>query len=168
MPISPVGRISSASGSGRRGVTLLEMMVVVTIVALVAGVSIPAVSAGIDSVRLASSADTVAAFLNAAVNRAERRGEPVELVISRKDNSLAMYTNQPGFAREWKLPDGIVMEAITPRLLDDPEEVRRLILMPGGSAPGIGIRIGTRRGARRLIKLDPMTGFPRVESVSTE
>jgi prepilin-type N-terminal cleavage/methylation domain-containing protein len=168
MPISRAGKINRPVRGGNRGVTLIEMMVVVTIIALIAGVTIPAVTAGIDSVRLASSADSIAAFLNGAVNRAERRGEPVELVISRKDNLLAMYSNQPGFAREWKLPDGISIEALTPRTVEDSDEVRRLVLMPGSSVPGIGIQIGTRRGKHRLIRLDPMTGFPRVESVSTE
>ena len=47
MPILSVGRTSN-----QHGVTLIEMMVVVTIIALMAGISFPAVSAGIDSVRL--------------------------------------------------------------------------------------------------------------------
>jgi hypothetical protein len=38
--------------------------------------------------------------------------------------------------------------------------------MPGGTAPGIGVQLVNRHGAHRLVRLDPMTGFPRVESVS--
>jgi hypothetical protein len=45
---------------------------------------------------------------------------------------------------------------------------RRLILMPGGAVPGIGVQLANRHGARRIIRLDPMTGFPRVESVVTK
>jgi hypothetical protein len=51
------------------------------------------------------------------------------------------------------------------KISDDPEEARRLILMPGASVPGIGIQLADRRGGKRLIRLDPMTGFPRIESV---
>ena len=40
--------------------------------------------------------------------------------------------------------------------------------MPGGVVPGIGIQLGNRHGARRIVKLDPMTGYPRVESVKSE
>jgi hypothetical protein len=40
--------------------------------------------------------------------------------------------------------------------------------MPGATVPGIGIQIANTRGARRIVRLDPMTGFPRVESVNTE
>src|SRR6516225_5000182 len=74
------------------GVTLIEMMVVVTIIAMLAGVSYPSVSSGIDSVRLRSATDSVATFLNAAVVRAERRQEPMELVISPKTNELDLFS----------------------------------------------------------------------------
>jgi prepilin-type N-terminal cleavage/methylation domain-containing protein len=151
-----------------RGITLLEMVVVVAIIGLIAGISFPAASAGIDSMRLASAADSLASFLNAAVNRAERRQQPLELVISPKDNLLALYSNDPKFTRELKMPDGVTIEAVLPKIPDDFEGVRRLILLPGATVPGIGIQIANRRGARRIVRLDPMTGFPRVESVETK
>jgi type II secretory pathway pseudopilin PulG len=144
------------------------MMVVVGIIGLIAGISFPAVSAGIDSVRLASASDSVAAFLNAAVNRAERRQQPLELVISPRDNLISLYSNEPGFMRELRMPEGVRLEAVLPQIPADLEGARRLILMPGATVPGIGIQIANRRGTRRIVRLDPMTGFPRVESVHTE
>jgi hypothetical protein len=39
------------------------------------------------------------------------------------------------------------------------------MLMPGATVPGIGIQLANGHGARRIVRLDPMTGFPRVESV---
>jgi type II secretory pathway pseudopilin PulG len=144
------------------------MIVVMTIIGLIAGVTLPAVSAGMDSVRLASATDSVASFINGAVDRADRRQQPVELVISRKDNLLSTYSNEPRSDRELKLPEGIVIEAILPKIEDDPDDARRLILMPGATVPGIGVQIANRHGSRRIVRLDPMTGFPRVESVNTE
>src|SRR5262249_1821608 len=67
------------AGSSRRGITLIEMVIVMAIVGLIAGITYPTVSNGLDSVHLAAATDTVAAFLNAAVNRVERRQEVVEL-----------------------------------------------------------------------------------------
>jgi len=161
MPTLSVGRASNA-----RGVTLVEMMIVVAIVGLIVGISFPAVSAGLDSVRLASATDSLASFLNAAVNRTERRQQPLELIISPKENLLALYSNEPGFTRELRLPPGIVIEAVLPQLADGPSAARRLILVPGATVPGIGIQIANQRGSRRIVRLDPMTGFPRVESVN--
>ncbi len=149
-----------------RGVSLIEMMVVVALIGLIAGVSIPSVSAGIDSVRLASATNSVAGFLNAAVTRAERRQQPLELVISIKDNMISLYSNEPGPARELRMPDGVAIEAVLPQA-DDAEGLRRIILMPGATVPGIGVQLANRRGARRIVRLDPMTGFPRVENVLT-
>ena len=140
------------------GVTLIEMMVVVTIIGLMAGIAFPAVSAGLDSVRLRSATDSISAFLNAAVVRAERRQEAIELTISSKDATLALYANEPGFTRELKMPDGVVIEAA-------PE---RLILLPGAAVPGIGIQVANRHGSRRVVHLDPMTGFPRVEGIESK
>ncbi len=163
MPISSAGKTTS----GTAGITLIEMMVVVTIIALLVGLSFPSVSAGIDSVRLRSATDSVASFLNAAVNRAERHQQPVEVVISPKDNSLTVYSNEPGYTRDLKLPDGVTIEAVLPR---QPEEdgPRRLILLPGASVPGIGVQVANRHGSHRIVRLDPMTGFPRVETVETK
>jgi hypothetical protein len=145
----------------------MEMLVVVMIIALIAGISVPAVSAGIDSVRLRSATDSISAFLNAAEVRAERRQEPVELIVSPKENVFELYSNEPGFTRELKLPDGVSIEAVLPQESGE-EGPRRLILFPGGAIPAIGVQVANRHGSRRIVHLDPMTGFPRVEVVAAQ
>src|SRR2546421_7689142 len=90
----------------RAGITLVEMVVVVAIIGLIAGISFPSISAGLDSVRMVSATDSVAAFLNRAVNRAQRRQQPVMLAISPKENLLTLDSTEPGFRREFKVPDG--------------------------------------------------------------
>jgi type II secretory pathway pseudopilin PulG len=140
----------------------MEMMAVVAIIGLIVAVSAPSLSAGIDSVRMSAATDSVSSFLNAAVNRAERRQQPIEIEILQKENRLMLYSNEPGYTRELRFPDGIRIEGTFP------PETERLILMPGASVPGIGIQLADRRGRRRIVRLDPMTGFPRVESVKAE
>lgn len=138
------------------------------LVGLIVAVSAPSVGAGLDSVRLRSASDSISSFLNGAVDHAERRQQPVEVVISPKEGRLSAFSNEANFTRELTLPDGIVIEAVLPLIADDPETVRRLVLMPGATVPGIGIQFANRRGIRRIVRLDPMTGFPRVESVNPE
>ena len=152
-----------------RGVTLIEMIVVVAVIGLIAAITGPSVAAGIDAVRMASASESVAAFINAAVNRAERRQQAVELVLSFKENKLTMISNDQAFDRELQLPDGIFFDAVVPGA-ETPggEGVFRIILMPGASVPGVGIRLANRRGGKRLVKLDPMTGFPRTEVVNPQ
>jgi type II secretory pathway pseudopilin PulG len=146
------------------------MLVVVCIIALISAVVLPSVAAGIESVRLRTASDSIAGFLNSAVNRAERLQQAVVVVISIRENRLLAYSSQPGFSRELVMPTGITIEAVLPPSADrmDDEDGRRLLLLPGAAIPGIGIRIANQRGSRRVIHLDPMTGFPRTEAVGAE
>src|SRR5690348_2501123 len=113
MPILSVGRTSSP---GQRGVTLLEMLVVMAIVGLIVAVSSPSVSSGLDSVRLRSTSDSISSFLNSAVNHAERRQQPVAVIISRRENRLQAFSNEPGYSRELILPEGIAIETVLPQM----------------------------------------------------
>jgi type II secretory pathway pseudopilin PulG len=140
------------------------MIVVVSIIGLMVGISYPAISAGLDSVRMSSATGSVAAFLNSAVTHAQRRQQAVELVITPREGVLRQYSNEPGFVKEYKLPDGITVETVLPDTGQSPEDVRRFLLMPGGTVPGIAIQLMNRRDGHRLVKLDPMTGYPRVEA----
>ena len=142
------------------------MVVVVGIIGLIVAILAPSMTAGLDSVRMATAADNVASFLNAAVNRAERRQIPIEVIISIKENRLLLISNEPGGERELKLPDNIAIDAVLPPEENEIETdgVRRLILMPGASVPGIGVQLINTHKNRRIVRLDPMTGFPRIET----
>ncbi len=157
----------------RRGVTLIEMLIVVGLIGLLAGISYPTASAGLDNVRLASATEEVASFLNAAVTRAERRQQAVEVEISLPRNRLAALAAD-GTERHFDLPDGIALEAVLPPLTgaetgvsaaSDETGNRHFLLLPGATVPAIGVELANRHGGRRIVHLDPMTGFPNVESV---
>jgi prepilin-type N-terminal cleavage/methylation domain-containing protein len=162
MPISSVGKNRST-----RGVTLIEMLVVVCIIALISAVVLPSVAAGIETVRLRTASDSISGFLNAAVNRAERRQQAMVVLISIRENRLVAYSSEAGFSRELLMPSGVTIEAVLPPSGDgfEDEEGRRLLLLPGAAIPAIGVRIVNQRGSRRVIRLDPMTGSPHSEAV---
>lgn len=149
-----------------RGVTLIEMLVVVMIIAVMVAISTPSVSAGIDAVRLATATSSAAAFLNAASTHAERRERPVELVITAK--KLAFISTDPGSRHEMSVPDGIVMEPISAQQSEDVEGESRWLFMPGGAVPSVSIKLSNQHGGARTVTLDPMTGFPRVERVQSK
>ena len=154
-------------GAGQAGVTLIEMLIVVTIVGLIAGVSFPAVSSGIDSLRLASASDALVSFLNGALNRAERRQEPVEVAISMTENALFLSSTEPGFERKLAMPDGVKIVAVWPRLPVEDDAPRRFLLLPGSTVPRIGVEIVNRKGTRRIVRVNPITGVPDIERPGT-
>ena len=131
------------------------------IIAVIVAVTTPSIGAGIDAVRLATATSSVAAFLNSASTHANRRERPVELVISAK--TLVYISTDPGSKHELDLPDGITAEAVTSVQSEDAEGDSRWLFLPGGAIPEVAIRLANRHGGRRMVKLDPMTGFPRVE-----
>jgi hypothetical protein len=139
-----------------------------TIIGLLASISFPAVSSGLESVRLSSASTSLVSFLNGALNRAERRQEVMEVVISPKDNALWMYAAAPGFERKLEMPDGVTIEAVLPEPEEPQDGPRRFLLLPGGVPPRIGVQLVNRRGARRIVRVDPITGVPQVEVVASK
>lgn len=155
MPILSVGRANK-----RSGVTLIEMLVVVAIMAIIAGISYPAIASGIDSLRLNAASQSVVAFLNSALNRAERRQQAMEITIDKTENALYLRSAEPGYVRKLELPDGITIAKVLP-------EARSFLLYPGGTVPRLGVLLVNRRNVERLVQVDPMTGVPQVTKPTT-
>jgi prepilin-type N-terminal cleavage/methylation domain-containing protein len=145
------------------GVTLLEMVIVVALIGLLAGIAFPPVSAGLETLRLSTAGDSVASFLNGALSRAERRQEAVEITIDPRENALVARSTDPGFERQLHMPDGVRIVRVLPPLLNDAGEPRRFFVYPGGTPPRIGLELVNRKGARRLVQVNPITGAPEIE-----
>lgn len=152
--------------SRRAGVTMVEMIAVIAIVGLIAAIVFPAVGAGLESIRLVSAADAVVAFLNAGLNRAERKQQAVEFTLSIPERGITMQSTEAGFVRTLILPDGVQIQRLHPAL---PDETKRVFYVyPGGTIPRIGVELANRRGSRRLVRVDPTTGVAQIEQLSNE
>jgi len=149
----------------RAGITLMEMLVVVTLISLLAAVTFPSVTAGVDTLRLTSASDSIVSFLNAALNRAERRQQVMEVTISQQDNSMTLRSTEPGYTKQFVMPEGVSIAAVHPRLADDMLP-RHIMLYPGGVPPRVGIEIVNRKNDRRLVRIDPTTGVSQVERIA--
>ena len=148
------------------GVTLIELLITVAIIALMAAISFPAISSGIESLRLNSASDSIVSFLNAGLNRAERRQEPVEVAVSPKENIITLTSFS--LSRRLDMPSGVTIQAVWPKLEEETAAPRTFLLLPGGTVPRIGIEIVNRRGVHRIVRVNPMTGVPEVERVNPE
>ncbi|MGH9629142.1 MAG: pilus assembly FimT family protein [Bryobacteraceae bacterium] len=150
------------------GVTLVEMMIVVAIVALIAAISYPAVTSGLDTIRLRSASDSIVSFLNAGLNRAERRQQFVEVTISKTENALSLRSADPGFQRRLELPEGVSILRILPEITGVEESGRSFGLYPAGTIPRLGVEIANRKGTRKIVSVDPITGVPVVRQPEQE
>jgi len=149
------------------GVTLMEMLIVVTIIGVMVGVAFPSITAGLETLRLRSASDSIVSSLNSALNLADRRQTPVEIRIDKEANRLTMASAVPGYQREVVLSDGVVIEKIHPAIPQlDEREPRVFLVHPGGTVPRIGIEIRNRKNARRLVMVDPITGVAQVREMA--
>ena len=147
----------------RAGVTLIELLVVVTLISLLVGISFPAITSGIDSLRLSAATNSIVSFLNSGLDRAERRQQAVEITVSKTDRALEMRSTEAKFFRKLELPDGISITRVLPELPENPNAPRTFLLYPGSAAPRLGIELVNRRNVERMVRVDPITGVPRVE-----
>jgi type II secretory pathway pseudopilin PulG len=143
------------------------MLLVVALVGLLAGLAFPRISAGADSLRLASAADSIASLFNGALTRAERRGEALEIAILQSAGRIYVRSSA-GFERHYPLPEGVAVQAVLPPLPAETDVARRFLVLPGGTVPAIAVELVNRRGMRRIVRLDPITGVPRVERVEEQ
>lgn len=151
------------SSHAQRGVTLIEMLIVMTLIALLAAVAYPSAASGIEAVQLRSTADNVVNFLNAAIDHAERRQQVVEVWIAPKDNVLIARSPDQGFARRFQIPEPFRITAVRPAAEVAADEPRRFLLYPGGTIPRMGVEISASSGRKREVNVDPLTGMPRNE-----
>jgi type II secretory pathway pseudopilin PulG len=166
MPTSSVGRIklSGYRKGAEAGVTLIEMVVVVLLISLMVGISFPAITSGIDSMRLKAATNSVVSFLNSGLSRAARRQQVVEITISRPDNSIEMQSSEPGFIRRLQMPEGVTIVQVLPPLPENLDAARTFFLYPGGTVPPLGVQLINRRNVQRVVRVDPITGVPRIEA----
>jgi hypothetical protein len=133
-----------------------------------AGAVYPSIASSLDGIRLSSSADDIVAFLNGAAERANRHQAAVEVLIDKAANSIVLHSTESGFERRLDLPANVSIQSIEPvppasAAGSGGDGSRRFYIYPGGTVPRIGILIANRNGAQRLIRMDPITGAPKIE-----
>jgi prepilin-type N-terminal cleavage/methylation domain-containing protein len=146
--------------AANRGVTLIEMLIVLAIIGLIAGVSYPSISSGLETARLVSASDAIAGFLNQAMNRADRRQQVVEVAILPEKRQLRMLSTQAGFEKTLDLPQGVRILAVHPESEARGLTERRFYFYPGGTVPGFSIELVNGKGRRRMVRVNPITGVP--------
>jgi prepilin-type N-terminal cleavage/methylation domain-containing protein len=134
----------------RRGVTLIEMLVVLTILGVMTSIAYPSITAGLDSVRLNAAADEAASLFTAAANFAERRQAVVEMRIAPDGIRLLA----PGLDRRFAMPPGIAISGASRIVFAD----------PSGNPPAVAMELRSAAGHVRKVRVDPVTGLAEVGS----
>ncbi len=146
------------------GMTLLELLVVITILSLMAGLVAPRIGSWLDIWRLRSAADRITQTLRYARTRAlfEQHFYVVEILPGKR--LVRVLQPNSGTVQEFSLPDGIQVEADEkPGALGAPEVIR-FILPPSGEVEERNLWLRNAQGKTLKIHFDFLLGKPGVES----
>ena len=163
-------------GSKRqRGVTLLEMVVVVALASVLLAVVFPSVGAGLRTLELRSAAQRLAASARYARDQAVHRQRFYELEIDAEAGTVTVTDVAGQSRRSFELPASVRVERILPeetigangggfRGRFGREAPRRFLFSPDGGAPAFEIVLGNDR-RQAAVRSNPLTGFPKVEEL---
>ncbi len=164
--------------SGRRGATLLELVLVMIVLFILAGVAAPRFSDFFPALQVRKTADRILAWARKARSDAALTGARHRLVFddARKRYWIEYETRplrEPGlFERlggSWDgepYPDGVTLEGL--ENLEEENGVRFLEFRPDGTSEDASIAVANDRGDRQTIRVTGATSLVVIEAAAEE
>ena len=147
-----------------RGVTLLELLVVMALASLLLALVFPAVGAGLGTLELRTSAQRLAAAAKFARDQAVYQHRLFQLVIDRDAGTVSVMDGEGNSRRSFAIPAGVRFEEILPADERTQSGLRRFVFFPDGGSVAFEIILGNQR--RRIrVSSDPLTGFAKVSEL---
>lgn len=174
--ILSLGRVFRRDLSSERGLSLLELIVVLFIIGLIAALSTPALYRGWRNLQCKRTATSLAAILRYAHQQAILT-KRIHIVRIDLDNQLAeLLPDQPGESQaiegEPVPPRALITfqlpSTVRPRLIDEERAVvvdsgkRDIFFYPTGHSTGEAVELVNTLGTAYRIVVDPVTGTPTI------
>ena len=156
------------TGVGRRGYTLLELLVVLAIIGAAGLIVLPQAGKGLETFRLKATTRQVASVFRYArtLAVAERRVSVVGLDLSRAEYWLAVAApDRPGevVRATYTLPRSVrVLARPLGEARSRERGVVRFVFFPRGGAYGGQVWLEGEKGRRYGVLVDPVTGLVRI------
>ena len=126
--------------TGRRGLTLIEVVIVMAIIAMALGLAGPRIGAGLGRLELATSASTVQSFIKMARLQAQRTDRQQYVVLDKARKSVSLVDADMTLRRQEELSSTVEIVSSTDAT------VEALYISPSGLVRGSAIRLRGRTG----------------------
>ena len=126
--------------TGKRGFTLIEIIVVMAIIAIALGLAGPRIGAGLSRIELNSSAQKIRGLIKMARMRAQSSDRPQYVILDRARHSATLVNADLKILRTEDLPSSIEI------LLSGDSPTAALAISPSGILRGAGVRLRGRAG----------------------
>ena len=161
------------------GFTLFEMLVVMVVVALSSAMVVPKLAEAIPKYQLKSSAQTLAASLRFAQNRAVSEMRPVAVILDGENGLITIkpmarpespmqtllastQSGQNDSAQQYETPAGIGLEVYTSEERYE-SGVFQMVFYPGGNSSGGAVRLQNDRGRRITVVVEQFSGRVKID-----
>jgi general secretion pathway protein H len=144
------------------GVTLIEMLVVITLASILLAIVFPSVGSGLGTLELRSAATRLAAAARYARDQAVYRQQIFQLEIDSQSGAVAVENLEGAKANRYQLPESVHIQEVLPAEDGRTDSVRRFFFLPDGGAPEFQVILANSRRQIAVIG-DPLTGTAKVE-----
>jgi general secretion pathway protein H len=144
-----------------KGVTLVELLVVMALASILLAIVFPAVGSGLGTLELRSAARKLAAAARYAHDQAVYRRKTYQLEIDGGAGAIGVADLEGKDARRFELPGSVRIEILTPGDGVGNSQERRYFFLADGAAPSFNVRLANSRRSL-LVESDPLTGAARV------
>ncbi len=180
MSISSTGKPIGAHVKPPRrvnGFTLVEMIVVLTILGLAASFVLPSLDRGLPHWRLIGAAREFVTLLKFARNQSLASMSPLHVVVDRSRNLYWLDSAEALAAPDWlhggerkvrvyALPEGVSFGEPGGGIVSVDEQRFRILFFPRGNSSGGEIQLRDKNGRAYRIDVDTVTGRPEIKRTS--
>lgn len=149
----PIPHRCSSAARGRRGFSLLELVIVLLIAGLIASLVLPSMSGTLESGRLRAGASDVRATFNLARTLAAS-GARERVVTFDLERGAYEVDGQGGL-----VPEGVEIASARTGTETVEQGEARVRFFPDGSAEEAEVVLTTASGGRLRVTVDPLTGI---------
>ena len=126
--------------NGRRGFTLIEVVIVMAIIAISLGMAAPRIGAGIGRIELNQAAQTIRTYIKLARVQAQRADREQYIVLDKERRSVALLGPEMKILRQQTLPRSVDF------VLQPDVQATALYVAPSGILRGNPVRLRGRTG----------------------